>query len=306
MKARAHSVKQRWIILRRVWYSPYREEHSVKQQKPLTTREVQLLELEILKAFDAFANKHSIPYHLAYGTLLGAVRHKGFIPWDDDIDVLVPRPEYERLLDLLEREGLGKRFTVASPRNRSKNHPYPYAKLLLNDTVVHEPKLDSKFSKSSIWIDIFPLDGLPNAKACRAMTFFWALALKNLLYTAIVSSKHVSGIQKLAVLLLGPITRMVGIGRWVDWTERFATRHSYDEAKLVGNLVLTEGRKETIEKEIASQTITLEFEGHPFPAPKHYDEYLTQLYGSYMELPPVEQRTTHLGNQVFLMGDHHE
>ena len=91
----------------------------MERQRSLTTREVQLLELEILKAFDAFAKKHSIPYHLAYGTLLGAVRHKGFIPWDDDIDVLVPRPEYERLLDLLESEGLGKRFTVASP-NRSK------------------------------------------------------------------------------------------------------------------------------------------------------------------------------------------
>lgn len=306
MKAGILSVKRRWIVLRQMWYSPYREEHPVERQKPLATREVQLLELEILKAFDAFANKHSIPYHLAYGTLLGAVRHKGFIPWDDDIDLLVPRPEYERLLDLLEREGLGKRFSVVSPRNRSESHPYPYAKLLLNDTVVHEPKLDSEFSRSSIWIDIFPLDGLPNTKMSRAMTFFWALTLKNLLYTAIVSPKHVSGIRKLAVLLLGPLTRAIGIGRWVAWTERFATRCSYDEAALVGNLVLTEGRKETIEKEIASKTITLEFEGTSFPAPKHYDEYLTQLYGAYMELPPVEQRKTHLGNRAYLVETGHE
>lgn len=278
----------------------------MERQRSLTTREVQLLELEILKAFDAFAKKHSIPYHLAYGTLLGAVRHKGFIPWDDDIDVLVPRPEYERLLDLLESEGLGKRFTVASPRNRSKTYPYPYAKLLLNNTIVYEPKLDSKFSRSSIWIDIFPLDGLPERKTNRAMTFFLALALKNLLYTAIVSSKNVSGIQKLAVLLLGPITRMVGIRRWVDWIERFATRYSYADASLAANLAVTVGSKEAIAKGIISKTITLEFEEHPFPAPKHYDEYLTQLYGAYMELPPVEQRTTHLGNRAFITEDYHE
>lgn len=278
----------------------------MKQEKPLTTRELQLLELEILKAFDVFAKKHSISYHLAYGTLLGAVRHKGFIPWDDDIDLLIPRPEYERLLDLLESEGLGDAYSFASHRTRSNNYPHAYAKIFLNNTVVFEPKLDKAFQQTPIWIDIFPLDGLPDTRRKQQATFFWALALKNLVYAAIVSPKKVGGVQRLAVLVLKPFTRLIGIKRWVSWTHKLATRYSYEHASTIATLTATSGPQEAIAKDLISDTIDLEFEGELFPAPKNYDSYLSQLYGSYMDLPTEDQRKTHLGDQAYLTEEFHE
>jgi len=300
MKAEPISVKQRWIILSLVWYIPLKRGKSVDQQKPLTSREIQLLELEILKAFDAFAQKHSIVYHIAYGTLLGAIRHKGFIPWDDDIDLLIARPEYERLLDLLEQEEIGPEFTFGSERSRLSSYPYPYAKIYLKNTVVQEKKFDATYQQTPLWIDIFPLDGVSTNRFARRIAFALSDLLRNLLYTAIVAPSQVRGVQKLAVLLLKPFTRLIGVQRWVHLSRSLARRVPYEHTPLVGNLALTAGmEKETIAKAELKETIELEFEGFFFPAPKNHHLFLTQLYGDYMTLPPVEEQKSHLGGNAY-------
>src|SRR5690554_5073793 len=119
---------------------------------------VQALELQILKVFANICDKKNIPYYLASGTLLGAVRHQGFIPWDDDTDVLVPRKEYNRLIKVLETGVLPAEYSYETLSN--KEHFLPYVKIFYNDSLVVEKRLEERYNQTKVWLDVFPMDGL--------------------------------------------------------------------------------------------------------------------------------------------------
>lgn len=133
------------------------------KQKNITLQEMQKYVANILKQFDAFCNENGLTYFVGYGTLLGAIRHDGFIPWDDDIDIMMPRGDYEKLLTYAALDNVG-RYEIISRMNR-KNWPYPLAKCVDSNTELEETNFNS--GRLGVYIDLFPLDGLPSGNIKR-------------------------------------------------------------------------------------------------------------------------------------------
>lgn len=269
------------------------------QQQRIDLPTVQKLELQILHVFDDLCNDYGIPYYLASGTLLGAVRHEGFIPWDDDVDVLVPRPEYERLLTLLRNgilpEGYGHETL------ESDTHFLPYLKLYYKNSLVIEKRYDSDHNKTKIWLDVFPMDGLPSNAFCISLTFFFAKQLRNFLYTAIVDPIFLEGFERIGTIVLKPIAKFIGVRRIARWINRFAMIHDFSTAHMVGNVVWGDGPGEAIQKVAYLPIVKLKFEDGHFNGPACYVAHLENLYGDYMTLPPIEKRNSHLGEDYFLL-----
>lgn len=274
----------------------------MEYNKPLSTEERQRISLEILLFFHNFCREHNITYYLAYGTLLGAVRHHGFIPWDDDVDIHIPRPDYERILR--EFSDPSDNFELISPANNNR-YTLPYAKIQNKKTrrITKNGEIDNK--SFGIGIDLFPLDGVPddleNAKKAfkKANKEFFSVLWRFDTYrrmenpsSLIEKVKHAAG--KL-LFSAGALTKEAQrLGRNLYSVD-------YDKSRVVACVVgIHSGRfcpfnKEWFEKE------ELMFEGRPFSVPKGYHEILTLVYGDYMTPPEKsEQITTHSDNYILI------
>ena len=128
------------------------------KRKKLNSDEVKKIELQLLLKFDELCKKHDLQYSLCGGTLLGAIRHKGFIPWDDDIDVMMPRDDFEKLLKLEKTQASDQVEKLVSWK--SGKSIYPFIKMINTKTVLKEKYLDKEYT-TGVWIDIFPIDGMP-------------------------------------------------------------------------------------------------------------------------------------------------
>lgn len=128
--------------------------------KKISSKEIQTLELDILKKFKNYAKQHNISFFLCGGTLLGAIRHKGFIPWDDDIDICVPRDSYDKLIELAKENRFidGTNYKFCLPLD--ENYIYPYIKIINTNTIVYEKDIKKEYCLG-VWIDVFPLDKFP-------------------------------------------------------------------------------------------------------------------------------------------------
>ena len=259
--------------------------------KELTLQELKDIELDILKMFDSFCKENNIRYFLAFGTLLGAIRYKKFIPWDDDVDVLVPREDYERLITLFQDSD--KYHLYSFERNRK--YAYPFAKLCDMTTRLDEIFYSKSKVQLGVNIDIFPLDhfddDLQEAKReilrirkCNACLSYMKVdkpqtrnPIKFLVWTMIITYCKMRGNQYYIRKVIRECnkpgqkgSRYVGAKAWPIW----------------GDSIITPA-------ESFAQAIEIEFEGEKFPAPIGYDAYLTCLYGDYLPEPPKEKQKTH-------------
>ena len=249
--------------------------------RKITLKEMQQIELDILMDFDRLCKKHALRYFIDGGTLLGAMCYEGFIPWDDDIDLKMPRPDYERFLLLADE--LGPNISVEAPSR--KRCPHLFLKLIDNRTILHEHAGD-RINESGVYIDILPMDGHPaDEKACEY--HLKVLARYNNLFHASQDNfstmlKSSSRIRKIK----GSLYRLV----YTPWRlnrklTRIAKKYAYDSCEQVGLLIEGDPIRERFEKSWLEPPIELEFEGHLFSAPPGYKQHMEIFYGSHVTKP---------------------
>lgn len=256
--------------------------------KIISTTEVKRIELDILEYVKKKCEKYGLTYFLSYGTLLGAIRHKGFIPWDDDIDICMPREDYEQFLLLMKQEGK-QRYKLLIPN--VDGYYYEFAKVVDKRTVVKEKGV-IQGKDMGIWIDIFPLDGVPKCyKMNRLIMNFFVYCRVASVYT--VMPPVPCKILYPLFFLFWKFTRVCGWHFFLNLINNKAIQYKYKDASRVTCLIDPDSNKCFFPKEMFQQLKPIEFEGKYYLAPVEYDKYLVGLYGNYMQIPPVEQRVGH-------------
>ena len=256
--------------------------------KELDAGQMKEIQLSILKTLDTFCKEHGIQYFLSGGTLLGAIRHKGFIPWDDDIDLAMSRPDYERFLS----EFSDPRYKVYSLKTSQKCR-FPFAKICDTKTSVLEGSYKKK-AEFGLNIDIFPLDVAPDdATVLRKMikhSRFYQQLLKVKL-SRLSSQWTFSQNFGIAVgrVFLAPFSTTF-LSSKID---SIAKSYSDHKTKNMGCMVWGYKEREILDTTVFASSVLVEFEKLVFPAPVGYHTYLSSLYGDYMLLPPEDKRITH-------------
>ena len=254
-------------------------------------KEIQAILLSVMKEFDRICTKHNVPYYMIGGTLLGAVRHQGFIPWDDDIDVGVPIEYYEQLILLLNKE-LPTPYCVYTFKTH-KGCGSAYAKVGDDSTRIDDPRMNRVPLESQIGInmDIFPLNSCeyddPRIKELHKLMNRYAL-----IYIGNSSKTRWKNIIKSLFRILNPHDEAYYLSRQIDIVKEINGK------SCMANLFGRYGKKEIVPIEYFGNHVRYEFEGVFLSGVADYDSYLKNIYGNYMELPPKEQRIAHV-NDVY-------
>lgn len=252
-------------------------------------RRLQLIQLDILHVFDELCTSLNLRYFLLGGSVLGAVRHCGFIPWDDDIDVGMPRPDYEQFIKFAQP--LLPSHLFLQDYRSEPDCLLNFAKIRDSRTLYKE-KLFAKLPiQHGIYIDIFPLDGGPeeNEEAER-------LLKRMKIYRFSLINRKTDYIRRkslpasIGLSLMSLAVSMPTCYRMVD---ALCMRYSYDDAPCIANWHGAWGTKEVVPREIFGNGRRIPFEDMQCPVPQDADLYLTCLYGDYNTLPPVEKRVSH-------------
>lgn len=257
--------------------------------KDLTEMQSKLLEM--LKYLHEFCIENNIRYYVIGGTLLGAVRHNGFIPWDDDIDVGLPREDYERLIKLFPKKD--SRYILESVYSADENFCYSFSKMYDTTTTLIENT--TKHLKRGIYIDIFPLDGAGNTKEEVIKTFAPINRKKNLLTLRIVKlSANRKWYKNILLWTMQHLPSSIcGEKKLCLDINKLCKKNNYDDSNFVGNLVGAWGKKEIMPKKLFGKPTLHKFENIEVFIQEDFDGYLTYLYGDWRKLPPEEKRVSH-------------
>lgn len=254
----------------------------------MRTLNLQELHEELLKiahSFHSICQKESIPYYMLGGTMLGAIRHKGFIPWDDDMDFGVPREYFKRLAETLKRN-LPPNMKVLDIHN--SNLFTDVLKIEMTNTKVEENGLIDK----GINIDIFPLDYTNNRKDVFSANFWIYLSVK---YNCYAYSPHLYGGIKGRFQHLFRMFHPIKKDFFPCWIEKISLCRK-EQCTSYANHFGFWNLREIVDKNYFGKPILYKFEGVELYGVADYDKYLISLYGNYMELPPAEKRHIHLAN----------
>lgn len=246
--------------------------------------------LQALLEADRICRKHGIRYFVIAGTLLGAVRHHGFIPWDDDLDIGLPRADYERFLRVAAKELDGRFFLQTNETDRE--YFLCYAKIRVNGTRMVEANAMDCAIHHGVYIDVFPLDSVPDGWVTR---WLHKWSTHGLIRAALARSNfrltRGGRLRKLLHLALHGALRPFPLGVLLRWADRAMARYSGRETACIINLGGAYGyRRETLRRAYFNDAVELPFEEHSVLAPARWHELLTDYYGDYMTPPPPEQR----------------
>ena len=262
-------------------------------------RKLQLTELDILQEFIRVCEEHGFRYYMLGGTLLGAIRHKGFIPWDDDVDVCMPREDYEKFIRLKSSEFKKGYSFMMYQKGNSK---YPWARMISKKMKIinHMANIPRE---EYVWIDVIPLDGMPDSKLKRFfhklhLSFWWNLN-QMVQYDELVDQKRKRSWKgRLAVRAAGCfkwLGKLIDYRRCLHKINKTLMRYPYDmKSKQVINFLAAYGFKETFDRSCFESAALYPFEGQMINGPVDADSVLRQIYGDdYMTPPPMDDRNKH-------------
>lgn len=248
---------------------------------------VQEKELELLKIFDKICKDNNLTYFALGGTLLGAVRHKGFIPWDDDMDLGMPREDYARFLTTVSKQ-LPEYIEL-------KIHDDNLDNISIRDTqsvIIFGNEVCNPF------IDIFPLDGFPENGLQGKMHYFKINVLRALSKLSVVDQllDRDRGFAENTLISVAKkirLTKLMDTKKINSALQEQISKFSYSDSKRVGNILGRYRIKEIVDKEIMGEAVYLKFHDIDIPCPQNPDKYLTNIYGDYMKLPEEKDREGH-------------
>ena len=260
--------------------------------KVLSVEEQKEIQLNMLLSIHEYCSSNGLTYWLAYGTLLGAVRHKGYIPWDDDIDIAMPRNDYDIFLKNYH-DKRNVNYKVVDIKN-DPTYLHPFAKMIDNNTKVTEEWISLK-ENMGVYIDIFPIDNLSSnmeeaKKIMKIEKFYRHLLMQKIASLSSQSSLIKKWIRLIVKVLLCFTSPQKIIVKMDVLSKKYVNENT---STYCGAACSVYGEREIFRKTDLSQTVECKFEGHSFFIPKSYDLVLSQLYGDYMKLPPEEKRIPH-------------
>lgn len=269
--------------------------------RKIEIKELRKILLELMDEIHAFCEKHGLKYYLSGGTLIGAIRHKGFIPWDDDIDIHMPRPDYEKFLELFPKES----ENVLLENRLNDKYRYTYAKVCKKNTLVVEHAMDGGVDEG-VFIDVFPLDALGNTEE-EAKKLMDKLSLKVDMTRSLIYRQWRKGVpftRNFAIWGLHVVSLMAGgHKKLIKDINKIMTTYDYDKSKYVGEFIDKVQYKRITEKSLYGNGVLHEFEGRQYYVPDDYDKVLRNFYGDYMKLPPKEQQVLTHGFDAYVLED---
>ena len=250
-------------------------------------RRLQLTQLEILKVVNRFCLENAIPYYLCGGTLLGAVRHRGFIPWDDDLDICMPRDAYDRFISAWRENG--SEGYILQNKEDTPSFTQSFTKVRKEHTTFLQEESERGRYHTGIFIDIFPIDRAP-AGNVRKLFFYGQCMLYQLFTREFIPPKAGKATRLGSALLLG-LVRGEKRKRAREGLLKSLKRYDNDTTFQTVLFDTVIRMKQFYPADFFDNSVMLEFEGGAYPAMPRWDEYLTTLFGDYMTLPPESERT---------------
>lgn len=269
--------------------------------KEIALEETKKITFDILVNVAEFCEKNDIRYYLYYGTLLGAIRHKGFIPWDDDIDIIMPRPDYIKFNQLYPMQNTCSYYVLSSIMINPK-HQYTFAKVFDTRTdKIEDGLIYKEDSIHGIDIDIFTLDGVPeDIQRCKQFKKSQAKLFLAFQLSRLPFQRAKSIIKTIINYAVTVVCHIIGTANFIRKINKRSMKYDFDSSEFIGSSTeYYEENKERFKKNEFIKPIKVEFEGKQFNAPSNFDELLAIFYGDYMQLPPKEEQITHHRYKAF-------
>ncbi|MGM9874157.1 MAG: phosphorylcholine transferase LicD [Bacilli bacterium] len=265
--------------------------------------DLQKCQLNILKQFIRVCDKYNLRYFLVGGSCLGAIRHQGFIPWDDDIDVGMPREDFEKYITL-QKEYEGTNFFIQTYKS-DPCYIYNYAKLRDSGTTYIENIYKYHRINHGVWIDIFPIDAfvnkiMPREKYAKSVKFVWWNVYLSYLPALRRKVHKRTFFKDIGLNIIAGLSYIFDINHFRNKRiDKYTQKYNNSDSKMYGNHFGFNVKKEAMDKQIFFEYIKVKFEDIEANVPKQYDTYLTNLYGDYMKFPPIEKQVGHHLNKGF-------
>lgn len=259
-----------------------------------TLEDIHKEDLKILKEFIKICDRYNLTYYIIGGTLLGAIRHKGFIPWDDDIDIAMPRNDFNKLIEVAN-SSLPNNMELITFENDNNNRDY-VSKIINKEINITEKVNESKDKKINLFIDIFSIDGTPNNIFLRKLYYLRILFYRMLIKWYYIDEIHGCKKRKIherLLIFIGkilPTKIIINPKKNLYKIDKLLQKYSCDKSNNIGTIMGTYKTREIVPKEYFGKPTDYLFEGLNLKGPERYHEYLTHMYGDYM-IPPKNKFT---------------